>query len=556
MIVSALALLPLLHGSIHKHARHTHRIAPAAVIRPNARPIPVSPLVFMKQTRSKNTAPLMVIEPVDPTSEAMPVGAQAAKPMVELKGKIRSDLVNEDLADDEPLLKSPFVAESLSSDDTVSAKDKKICSLDVADMDLSVVLRSVSRQSGVNLVLLSTTPQKITLRLQSVPLADVIRHICAVTSLSNLKVGDIYIIAQDAQLKAAYPMEWAAAYPEKVEKVTPPDAPAAIITEVYTCSYVNASQIADAITKTYQVEKLSVQIGPSQQVPTLNQQDSTSTTGASTTLMTKTEGGSASGSEGAGSPGSRTIVIRGPTETVAAALALAKKLDVARPQVSIAVKIHDVSNDALKDLGLTWTFPKQTLTENPKSSGIGIGTFTRSPLSFTAQLNALETSNKAKVLAEPNVSVLDNEKAFILIGQRLNFPILIGYTQANTPIFDQKEVRVGIYLQVSASVSSNNEITMTLYPQVSTVTGFINVNGGSYPQIATREAQTTLRVKSGETIVMGGLINDEDVVQSEKVPILSSIPFLGELFKHRKTTHTSSQVIITITPIVTTPEKG
>ncbi|MFI5386115.1 MAG: type II secretion system protein GspD, partial [Fimbriimonadales bacterium] len=121
-------------------------------------------------------------------------------------------------------------------------------------------------------------------------------------------------------------------------------------------------------------------------------------------------------------------------------------------------------------------------------------------------------------------------------------------SQNNAPIFSKEEERVGIYLQVSASVGLDGTITLSLYPQVSTITGYLNVNGASYPQISTREAQTTLMVHSGETIVMGGLYSDEEISTIDKVPFLSQIPILGEIFKHRKVTKTKSQVIITVTP--------
>ena len=105
-------------------------------------------------------------------------------------------------------------------------------------------------------------------------------------------------------------------------------------------------------------------------------------------------------------------------------------------------------------------------------------------------------------------------------------------------------------MQVAANVSSDGTMTLSLYPQVSTVTGYLNLNGASYPQIATREAQTTVRIRSGETLVMGGLIRDEDVHSLEEIPLLSKIPIFGELFRHRNVTKTRSQVIITITPTI------
>jgi type II secretory pathway component GspD/PulD (secretin) len=128
--------------------------------------------------------------------------------------------------------------------------------------------------------------------------------------------------------------------------------------------------------------------------------------------------------------------------------------------------------------------------------------------------------------------------------------VLVGYSQNNAPIFSKEEERVGIYMQVAASVSSDDNVTLSLYPQVSSVTGFLNVNGASYPQISTREAQTTLRVHTGETIVMGGLMKTEETASYDRVPFLSDLPFLGQLFRHRKETKTASQVIISITPKV------
>ena len=421
-----------------------------------------------------------------------------------------------------------------------SGNDKKLCSIDVSDLELSTILRTLSNQTGVNLVLMAKEAPKVTLRLSQVPLDVALRHLCAVTNLASLKVGDTFVVATADQLKASYPNEWAAANaPEPIK-----DPVVEMATDTYTCSYVNARQIADALTKIYTDAKLVVQVGPGQRVPEV------SGNGANT----GNSGGSSNSDTGAGAnaDGGRTLVFRGPKDVVESAVSLAKRLDSPRPQVSIAVKIHDISNDALKSLGVQWDFGSQTISES-QGKGVNFGTFTRSPMSFSATISALEKSDKAKLLAEPNISVLDNERAYILIGQRLNFPVLVGYSQANTPIFSPKEERVGIYLQVSASVAENKDITLSLYPQVSTVSGYLETNGASYPQISTREAKTTLRVKNGETILMGGLIRDEEIAQIEKVPILSQIPLFGELFKRRKTTRSNSQVIISITPIVTNP---
>jgi len=414
------------------------------------------------------------------------------------------------------------------------------CSVDAADLEPAKVLRLLSRQTGVNLVLLGTTDAKITLRLADVPLIEIIKHISAMTGMAYLKVGDTYVIGTKDRLTAAYPGEWKLANPDPV---APPPAPTVeTVTDTYRTSYVSATQIVTALEKLFKSD-LQVAVGPSQTSPSVSSMDGSKATGVqSTTLETSAPTDTQS----------RLVILNGSRAAIDRAIALAKQLDQPRAQVMIAVTVHDISNDALKDLGLSWTFNGINVSEAP--SGFNVGTISRTGLGASASLKALEQKNVAKLMASPSISVMDGERGFVLIGNRINFPVLVGYTQNNAPIFDRQQERVGIYLQVAASVAADGSVTLNLYPQVSTITGYLEVNGASYPQVATREAQTTVRIGSGESIVLGGLMRDEDVIQTDRVPILSQIPFLGDLFRHRKVTKTSSQVILTVTPTIVTPE--
>lgn len=424
-----------------------------------------------------------------------------------------------------------------------TALDELVCSLNVAEWELAKVLQALSVQTQANLLLQAPADMKLTISLTNVPLADMLRHICAVTGLQYLKVDNTYVVADAAKLETAYPDEWIAIHPKSEPTATPPSK--MLATRVYLANFVGSQQVADTLKSLFASQGLTVSSGPSQVAPKIVARDAGAVTGVSTGAVSTSPNSD---------PVSRVVILQGPQDIVDAALEVAKALDVSRPQVSIGVAIYDINNDAVKDLGLSWTFGDIGISENSVGKGLNFGDFTRVPLSFAATISALEKSDKAKQLASPNISVLDGEQAFILIGNRINYPVLIGYTQLNTPIFDKETEKVGIYLQVAASVSDTNEITLSLYPQVSSITGFLQVNGASYPQISTREAQTTLRVPSGQTIVMGGLLRDEEISNMERVPILSDIPILGELFKRRKTTKTSSQVLIAITPKVIPPK--
>jgi len=438
------------------------------------------------------------------------------------------------LALPETLMALPSGSKSPSKD-PVTFEEDTLCSLEVSAMDPTQILQVLSAQTGANLILLSKAETKLTVRLTQVPLSEMIRHICVMCDLSFLRIGKTFVIATPDRLKAAYPKEWETAHPTPpvVAQETPE-----IVTQTYSSNYVTGSEIVTALDKIFKGKDVVFIAGPTQQSPEIGYQDGAKATGTSTSILTKSE-----------SSGSKFVVMSGPKPFVEAAMTMAKQLDQPRRQVSIAVSINDITNDALRELGITWSFSNVTLQERDVK-GVNFGSFDRSPVSIVNTLSALEKSGKSKLLAAPNVSVLDGERAFVLIGNRINYPVLVGYSQNNAPIFSKEEERVGIYLQVSPSISDDGYVTLSLYPQVSTITGYLTVNGASYPQIATREAQTTLRVASGSTIVMGGLFSDEEIASVDKVPFLAEIPILGEIFKHRKTTKTKSQVIITVTPTI------
>lgn len=419
--------------------------------------------------------------------------------------------------------------------------ENTLCTLQAVRADMPATLRMLSDQSHVGLVLLSPTEVKLTTNLVKIPFIDALRHVCALSDLTFLKVRSTYVVASKDRLIASYPAEYYAVHPdEKPEPKAAVKPPEETITQVYSANYISSTALAEALNGVFPKEQLTVVAGPVQANPSVSAQETSTATGVQSNVLAKDDSGA--------SP-SKTLIVRGPKSLVEQAIGLAKQMDVERPQVAIEVTIYDISDTALKDLGISWTYGDVQIEEtNPR--GINLGSFARAPFSFNGVIKALEKADKAKLLASPNVSVLDGERAFILIGDRINYPVLVGYSQTNAPIFSKEEERVGIYMQVAASVSSDDNVTLSLYPQVSSVTGFLNVNGASYPQISTREAQTTLRVKSGETIVMGGLLKSEETATYDRVPLLSQLPFIGELFRHRKTTKDSSQVIISIKPRV------
>ena len=255
------------------------------------------------------------------------------------------------------------------------------------------------------------------------------------------------------------------------------------------------------------------------------------------------------------------LVLSGSEVAVSTALKLLEQVDIAPVQVMIEVKVVDVSPEGSKVLGVNWNWSPLTAIETakgtpltPNSAGpptitdlvsrqMPFGFFSRVPETIQATLLALETKKDAKILAKPSIQVLDRDDANIFIGDTLRTQVSqSGISGSTVQVF---EFPVGIILLVRPRVNNNGEVTMRIHPVVSTITG---MGAGNLPQTSTREAETIVRVKDGETMVIGGLIRDEMSKVVQSVPILSRLPLVGELFKSRSTDHRHSEIMVFITP--------
>ena len=318
-----------------------------------------------------------------------------------------------------------------------------------------------------------------------------------------------------------------------------------VVQEIVHCDHVKATSMMASIAAIFPSNQLHVVLGPESFSPKLESVSLATTTASEIRAI--------QGSTEAGHLAKELILI-GDEKTVKQAREMVKKLDYHREQVRLRLKVTDISFDGLHQLGITYDFSKYSIRENSAQSSSGIVNALRVaqlghlPISIDATLAALEQRNQSKTLAEPTISLLDGERGFILIGDKIFYPKLTGYTQAQTPIYDKEEVRVGIYVQVALEMAGHGDMILAVYPQVSTITGYLNVAGASYPQISTREQQTTVRLHENETLVIGGLISDQEIKNLTEIPFISRIPFLGELFRNRKNTTTKKDLVIMITP--------
>jgi len=174
---------------------------------------------------------------------------------------------------------------------------------------------------------------------------------------------------------------------------------------------------------------------------------------------------------------------------------------------------------------------------------------------FGTILNAVRSDTNSNLLSTPSIMTLDNQEARILVGQEI--PITTG--QALSPNFDNafrtvQRQNVGIQLQVRPQINEGGLIKLILRQEVSSVAGPVS-NDNQELILNKREIETTVTVDDGQIIALGGLLDDNERRTIERIPLLSDIPGLGELFKSRSRSRVKTNLMVFIRPtILRTPE--
>jgi type IV pilus assembly protein PilQ len=283
--------------------------------------------------------------------------------------------------------------------------------------------------------------------------------------------------------------------------------------------------------------------------------------------------------------GNRIIVVTSP-RVIAEIQAIVAEMDKPARQVMLEARVVEVSTDGLKKLGIDWdllnrqgfTFVEGTYDsvsasggiENPGSITAGravpntpgtadiwkLGNFTRLPRAFRAFVDLLIQDGNARVLAQPKLVTLNGKEASMLAGQRI--PYLVSQTVfaggAAAPTQSVQREEVGIKLSITPLINADGYITVHIKPEVSSVTAFRGPNA-DLPVVSTRQAETTVRLKDGNSVVIGGLLNEEKTTSRTKVPLLGDIPWLGALFRHESTSSSKRDPVIEVTPHLL-PEPG
>ncbi len=486
------------------------------------------------------------------------------------------------VAIDAPGVKGPDVfAQAQSRPRTVVKEpDPQLVSCDLKSADLADVLKLFSDQTKENIVLgPGVSASGITLRLEKVPLEKALNLVLRLHDLDYRRIGNVIVIDSPEHLATVFPA------PQPPEKI-----PEEITTQVINLEYADASSVANTINATFQnaasadtrIQAVIVKGTPDQirdiralianlDVPGPPPPPPPPAPPPPVTQVFKVK--YARASEVASQMGGlvpqgsiivdnrlNSLIVTGSEGTLTTVKDFLASVDVAQPQVSMELKVLELASSTSRNLGINWgsslqaTWSERVHTggtgANPVDEGtatlpmgdIGIHTFTRTAFSLQSTINFLLSSSEAKLLANPRITTMDGLKANIHLGDRI--PLV--YYDPRAGLYQATYIDVGVVLSVTPIVNGDGYITTEITPEVSSVTSFIQ----NFPQVATRSASTTVRVKDGDTIIVGGLLRDDERVDISKIPILGDIPILGALFRNKSAAMQSTEVVFMITPKV------
>jgi len=277
------------------------------------------------------------------------------------------------------------------------------------------------------------------------------------------------------------------------------------------------------------------------------------------------------------------LVVRETPEKIELAKKLLEANDRGGAEVEIDLEVLEVDRTSLENLGIDFTPRTYQVSLVPPAAlpltgpqlfkqFVNNSSLNTSGLTPSLILNIVKNDSNTKILANPTVRILDRQKARLLIGQRRPFqissltsvPAVAGVTATGTTpgslpsgavTTQQTNVEfrdVGLKLTLTPTIGLNGDVTVELSFEISSVGAAIaGVSGGELlPPVNTRNLDTFIKVKNGETRLLGGLLQDTTVITNNKIPFLSDIPILGRLFTNPTDNFDRVDVLISLTPRV------
>ena len=459
--------------------------------------------------------------------------------------------------------------------------EKKILDvLDLKNMDILDVLKLISQKSGLNIVAGQNVKGRVTVFLKDIEVKEALRIIVEAYGWAYIEDGrqtptdsasGILKVMTDQEYEAKYGHKFGQEVRTRIRQLLFAKAPdvAVILNEVKgKAGKVIADSKSGTLILMDESKKLEEMEGIIQQVDVsvetevfpLGYAKAEDISGKVTEVLTPAIGTMKFDER------SNKIVVSDTAQVMNKVRRIIEAFDEKDKQVLIEAKIIQIALNNEHKMGVDWEAivsnyhsldligDFDVLGAADKKGKLSIGTLSSDD--YTALIEALDTVGVTNILSSPRITAVNNKEAKILVGSTEPYVTTTTTTPASGPTTTAESVNfieVGIKLFVTPTIHNDGFITMKIKPEVSSVTSNLTTsNNNTIPIVETSEAETTVMVKDGVSIVIGGLIKEETIKSTKKVPLLGDIPLLGIAFRSQSDSVSKTEIVIFLTPKIMT----
>lgn len=443
--------------------------------------------------------------------------------------------------------------------------------LDLKDIDISDVLKMISQKSGLNIVVGSNVAGKVTLYLKGVTAKEVLDIIAKTNDLAYVEDGRLIQVMAGADYERIYGRKFFKKTKTVLQKLNYISV-AEVVPMLERMKSPSGVVLADARSSTVSLNDLPENI--LDMVSFIREIDVPRMTKVFDLTYAKAEDLSErinlilTPSVGSMRFDKRTnkISVTDIPDKIHEIEQMIDAFDVKEQQVAIEAKIVQVILSDSFQMGVNWQAVVQeshdlniignfdVLGATDKAGRMSIGALESD--NYVAMIEALQVYGRTENLSNPHIMVINNQEAKILVGSTEPYVTSTTTTPASGPTTTAETVNfieVGVKLYVTPTIHKDGYVTLKIKPEVSSVTRNVTTsNNNTIPVVETSEAETTVLVKDGTTIVIGGLIKDEKINTDTKVPILGSIPLVGAAFRSKDHLTRKTELVIFLTPRIST----
>ena len=380
--------------------------------------------------------------------------------------------------------------------------DPGFFSINFKDADLVDVIRLLSEQHGLNLVLGEEVTGKITLRLNKVPLEKALDLILKANGYTWFIDENILLVkAAEGDIKHSAELE----------------------TRIFQLYFLDATMVITALQEIFTSQGKAVPLSSASAI-----------------------GGEAAGSD--------LIMVTDVPDNFELIERIIRTLDQENAQINISIKFIETTLKQDEAMGINWSMRADTslsigLGELTSNNGSKVNLATLTPVTFAAMLQVLSSDAGTTLLQEPQVTTFNNSPATITVGTTI--PVLVPQAEGSmfgAVPYTYQDQNVNVSLSVLPRINENELISMNIDAAVQAITGYVGAE--QRPIVSNRTTTTNVMVKNGETLLIGGLIFDQDDLTVEKLPILGDLPFLRKFFRTNSKKKSQNELLIFITPTI------